>query len=324
MTTQLRWAWRTFPGDNLRHVAQIPPVEVAVSSLYDIPAGEVWPRERCLRLRDELETAGLAAEIIESLPVTDAQKVDGAGADRDTAIWLQSLENLAQAGFQVVVYNWMLVLDWFRTDLRKVLPDGSTTLAYDQSREESALCRPRPLPGWVPSGGATTLSEQVARYRGIGAPQLFDALARFLDQAAPRAEELGIRLALHPDDPPWDVLGLKRIMVDEAALNRLLSLSDSPANGICLCTGSLGARVDNDLVGMVRRFGNRGRIHFAHTRDIARTGDRSFHETAHGHGSLPIREVLEAYRDAGYSGAMRADHGSLARDSTHAPYEQLT
>jgi mannonate dehydratase len=209
----------------------------------------------------------------------------------------------------------MPVFDWMRTDLAMRLPDGSLALAYD----DGALAAidlsngSGGLPGWAHAYGRDELTALLAAYRGVTDQQLWEHLAYFLERVVPVADEAGVRMALHPDDPPWPIFGLPRIITDGAALEQVLSLVDRPANGLTFCTGSLGSRPDNDLVALARRFAARGRIHFAHCRNVRRTGERRFHEVPHPsvYGDVDMRGVLAALREHGFAGPVRSDHGRM-------------
>jgi mannonate dehydratase len=298
-------AWRTFQGDDYRRVRQLG-VSSVVTALYDVAADQVWPLDRLQReLREPIEAAGLRFHVVESLPVADEIITGGPAADRLLDIWCRSLENIARVGVQVVTYNWMLGPDWCRTH-QLTLPDGSETLAYDEAAAESDA-GVRPLPGWLKNVDDDDLQKSLDQHRRVVPNQLWDGLGKFLRRVTPVAEELGVKLALHPDDPPWPVFGIPRIITDAAALDRVLGICDLPANGLCFCTGSLGASPANDLPAMIRRFGSR--IYFAHVRNVVRTGSRSFYESAHYEGDLDLCEVLAAFHDVGFSGPMRPDHG---------------
>jgi len=220
---------------------------------------------------------------------------------------------MGELGIPVLCYNFMPVFDWLRTDLAMPMGDGSTALAYD----DRALARvdltrgTGDLPGWATAYSAGELQALLAAYRAVDAQRLWDHLAYFLERVVPAAEESGVRMAIHPDDPPWPIFGLPRIICRGADLERLLKLVDRPANGITFCTGSLGARPDNDLPAMVRQVGDR--IHFAHCRNVRITGERQFHETPHPSalGGVDLRGVLRALRDTGFAGPMRPDHGRM-------------
>ena len=213
----------------------------------------------------------------------------------------------------MLCYNFMPVFDWLRTDLAQPLADGSTALAYDD-RALAAVDLSRgtgDLPGWATAYGPDELQRLLAAYRDVDAERLWDNLAYFLERVVPAAADAGVRMAIHPDDPPWPIFGLPRIICRGSDLERLVALVDSPANGVTFCTGSLGADPENDLPAMVRRIGPR--IHFAHCRNVRVTGERRFHETAHPSacGGVDLYAVLRALSDVGFAGPIRPDHGRM-------------
>jgi mannonate dehydratase len=209
----------------------------------------------------------------------------------------------------------MPVFDWTRTELDHRLADGSVALAYTHTDLEriDLTSGTGELPGWATAYGASDLQELLAAYRRIDAETLWENLEWFLQRIVPVAESAGVRLAVHPDDPPWPVFGLPRILTDESAFARLLDLVNSPANGITFCTGSLAANPRNDLPAMIRALGGNKRIHFAHCRNIRRTGERSFTEVAHPsmQGDVNMLDVMRALRDIGFEGYVRPDHGRM-------------
>ncbi len=305
------------PGDPipLTHIRQIPGVRGVVSALYDVPVGAAWPRQQLERLRGDIDAAGLTLAVVESIPVHEDIKLGRPTRDRLIANYCESVRAMGELGISVLCYNFMPVFDWMRTDLAMPLPDGSTALAYD----DRALARvdlargTGDLPGWAAAYGPGELQALLAAYRDVDAERLWDHLAYFLERVVPVAEEAGVRMAIHPDDPPWSIVGLPRIICRSADLERLVRLVDRPANGVTFCTGSLGARLDNDLPAMARGLGAMGRIHFAHCRNVRITGERQFHETPHPSalGGVDLGEVLRALRDTGFAGPMRPDHGRM-------------
>ncbi|HKE88854.1 MAG TPA: mannonate dehydratase [Gemmatimonadales bacterium] len=326
MAAAMMPAFRWFgPGDHipLAHIRQIPGVRGVVSALYDIPPGAPWTPDRLGNLKSQIEDAGLAFAVVESVPVHEDIKLGRSSRDRWIDNYCVSIRTLGELGIPVLCYNFMPVFDWVRTDLALRLPDGSTALAYD----DAALAAidlsggTGSLPGWAATYDAAELQALLAAYRTVDAERLWDHLAYFLERVVPVAAAAGVRLALHPDDPPWSIFGLPRIITDARALDRLLGLVDDPANGVTFCTGSLGANPENDLVAMVRRLARLGRIHFAHCRNVRVTGTRRFHETAHAsaHGSVDLYEVLRALHDAGFAGPMRPDHGRMIWGETGRP-----
>ena len=297
----------------LAHIRHIPGVSGVVSALYDVPVGAAWTRERLERLKGEIEGAGLSFAVVESIPVHEDIKLGRPGRDRLIANYCESVQAMGTVGIPVLCYNFMPVFDWLRTDLAQPLADGSTALAYDD-RALAAVDLSRgtgDLPGWATAYGPDELQRLLAAYRDVDAERLWDNLAYFLERVVPAAADAGVRMAIHPDDPPWPIFGLPRIICRGPDLERLVALVDSPANGVTFCTGSLGADPENDLPAMVRRMGPR--IHFAHCRNVRVTGERRFHETAHPSacGGVDLYAVLRALSDVGFAGPMRPDHGRM-------------
>jgi mannonate dehydratase len=310
MYMTFRWFGPTDPIP-LAHIRQIPGVTGVVSALYDVKVGETWPKDRLARLQDDIAEAGLRLAVVESIPVHEDIKLGRPARDRLIANYCESIRVMGELGVRVLCYNFMPVFDWMRTDLALRLPDGSTALAYDDAvlgRRDLGLGT-GDLPGWATVYGADELRTLLAAYRGVDSEQLWDHLAYFLERIVPVAEEANVRMAIHPDDPPWPIFGLPRIICTGADLARLLKLVDRPANGITFCTGSLGALPENDLPAMVRQLGPR--IHFAHCRNVRTTGERKFHETPHPSGDVNLAEVLQALRDTEFAGPMRPDHGRM-------------
>jgi mannonate dehydratase len=207
----------------------------------------------------------------------------------------------------------MPVFDWLRSELEHQNADGSNSLAYDEETVKSMnpLTSTLSLPGWDESYTKEGLKELLNTYKSIDEEKLWANLTTFLKTIIPVAEESGIKMAIHPDDPPWGLFGLPRIITNEANLERFLKIVDSPANGLTFCTGSLGANPDNNLPKMIRKFGNR--IYFAHLRNIKWTGDRCFAETGHptGCGSLEMFEIVKALYESGFDWYIRPDHGRM-------------
>lgn len=308
----LRWFGPDDPVP-LAHIRQVPGVEGVVSALHHVPVGRAWPRHELERLGETIGAAGLRFAGVESIPVHEEIKLGRPGRDRWTDAYCESVRHVGELGIPVLCYNFMPVFDWTRTGLEMPLEDGSTALAYDhEALGRIDLSRGTgDLPGWATAYGAEELGALLAAYREVDAERLWENLAWFLERVVPVAEASGVKMAIHPDDPPWPIFGLPRIITDGPALERLVALVDSPANGVTFCTGSLGPRPENDLPAMVRRLG--GRIHFAHCRNVRVTGERRFHEAPHPSrfGSVDMRAVLGALRDTGFAGPMRPDHGRM-------------
>ena len=314
--------FRWFGDDDpipLAKIRQIPGVTGIVSALYDVAVGAAWPRDRVRRLADSIADAGLRFSVVESIPVHEDIKLGRPSRDRLIANYAESIRAIGAVGVPVLCYNFMPVFDWMRTDLAMRLPDGSTTLAFDDGALASIdLSRGSgDLPGWATAYTPNELAALLDAYSGVTNEQMWEHFGYFLERVVPVAEECGVRMALHPDDPPWPIFGLPRIITDCAALERLVSLVDREANGITFCTGSLGCRRDNDVVAMARQFAARKRIHFAHCRNVRitndRAGERAFHEVPHpsAYGDVDMAGVLAALRDGGFAGPIRSDHGRM-------------
>ena len=317
-----RWFGKDDPVP-LEHIRQIPGVRGIVSALYDVPVGETWPREKIDELIETVGEAGIPLSVIESIPVHEDIKLGRPDAGRLLDQYAESVRNIGEAGVGVLCYNFMPVFDWTRTDLSMQLPDGSTALAYDddQLAKIDLSHGTRDLPGWAAAYDAETLSALLEAYRAVSAEQMWESLSRFLTHIVPVAEESGVKLAIHPDDPPWPIFGIPRIVTNESAIDRLLGIVDSPANGITFCTGSLGASADNDLSAMARKYAAIQRIHFVHCRNVRRTSERSFNEVPHPteYGDVNVLDVLRALVETGFNGPMRPDHGRMIWGETGRP-----
>ena len=314
----MRLTFRWFGTDDpvpLAHIRQIPGATGIVSALHDVPAGEAWSRGAVERLASEVDAAGLELSVVESIPVHEHIKLGRDTRDGLIARYCESIESVGAAGVATVCYNFMPVFDWMRTSVAMPLDDGALALAYDhRALEDAGFTRGADaLPGWATGYDADELDALLAAYREVDAERLWDNLAYFLERVVPVAEQARVKLAVHPDDPPWPIFGLPRILTDGDSLERLVELVDSPVNGVTLCTGSLGAAPGNDLPAIARRLGARGRIHFVHLRNVKVTGDRQFHECPHpsAFGNVNLPDVVDALCDAGFDGPIRPDHGRL-------------
>ena len=307
----------------LAYIRQIPAVRGIVSALFDIPVGEPWPLARIAELREDVEQHGMSLAVIESIPVHEDIKLGLASRSRLVDNYCESIRNMGRAGVPVLCYNFMPVFDWMRTDLAHRLDDGSTALAFDDDTlAKIDLSRgTADLPGWATAYGADELKRLLDAYRSVNEEKLWENFAYFLERVVPVAASSGVRMALHPDDPPWSIFGLPRIVTSGAALERVTEVVDDPANGITFCGGSLAADPKNDLPAIVRSLGAKGRIHFAHCRNIKRTGFHSFYETGHlsGIGDIDVHAVLSALHDTGFAGPIRSDHGRMIWGETGQP-----
>ncbi|MFC4100886.1 mannonate dehydratase [Paenibacillus xanthanilyticus] len=314
MKMTFRWFGESDPV-TLGAIRQIPGMHGIVTALYDVPVGEAWPLDAIRNLKSTVESHGFALAVIESVPVHEDIKLGRPSRDRLIDNYSQTIRRLGAEGVPVVCYNFMPVFDWTRSQLAYRLPDGSTTLTFED--ETIALMDPvkgdLSLPGWDESYTKDQMQQLIDSYNGVTAEDLWQNLAYFLERVIPVAEEAGVRMAIHPDDPPWPIFGLPRIVSNRTQIERLLHHVDSPANGLTFCSGSLGADADNDLLAIIREFGGQGKIHFAHTRNILRTGPRSFQESSHrsSDGSVDMVRVLEALWEIGFDGPLRPDHGRM-------------
>jgi len=319
MQMTLRWFGSGFDSIPLWKIRQVPGVTGVVSSLADMVAGEVWPKDRIRALKDEVEAAGLRLAGIESVNIPDSIKTATAERDLHIERYITTLERLGEAGIDLVCYNFMPVFDWTRTDLAKVRPDGATVMAYDQAlidsfkpeqmlQEMGRKSNNFHLPGWEPERLAK-VRELFEVYAGIDEAKLFANLVYFLQAIMPTCARYGIKMAIHPDDPPWPVFGLPRIVTSKEHLLRIVRAVDHPCNGVTLCTGSLGSNPSNDLCDAIRCLA--GRIHFAHVRNVKHTAVGVFEEAAHlsSDGSIDVYKILKAFHEAGFDGVMRPDHG---------------
>lgn len=306
--------------DNIR---QIPGVTGIVTAIYDIPVGEAWPLEKIMELKNKVEAKGLALSVIESVPVHEDIKLGLPSRDRYIANYQQTLRNLAQAGVGVVCYNFMPVFDWTRSELDYQLPDGSRALIYkaETVQKMNPLTGDLSLPGWDASYTKDGMKALLEQYQSVTEEDLWNNLQHFLKHVIAVADEVDIKMAIHPDDPPWSIFGLPRIITGKENLERFIHLVDSPNNGITLCSGSLGVSPKNDIPDMVRYFGGKGRIHFAHCRNVKITGEQCFEESSHrsADGSLDMVEILKAYHEVGFDGPMRPDHGRMIWGETGRP-----
>lgn len=303
----------------LENIRQIPGMQSIVTAVYDVPVGEVWSRESIAKLKKQVEDAGLGFDVIESIPVHEDIKLGKASRDKYIENYCENIRRVAEAGVKCICYNFMPVFDWTRSDLAKVRPDGATVLAYDQKEIDKIdpenmfesmgeKSNGFELPGWEPERMAR-IKELFEMYKDVDEEKLFNNLVYFLKAIQPVCEKYDIRMAIHPDDPAWPVFGLSRIITDKEHLLKLMKAVDAPFNGVTLCTGSLGSNPENDIPDIIRSL--KGRIHFAHVRNLQYNGYRDFQEAAHlsADGSMDMYEIMKALYDIGFDGIIRPDHG---------------
>ena len=319
MQMTMRWFGDKFDSVKLWQIRQVPGVTGVITTLYDLPAGELWPIERIQALKKEVEDAGLTIAGIESVNIHDDIKIGKPSRDKYIENYIQTLENLAKCDIKLVCYNFMPVFDWTRTDLAKVRPDGSTVLAYDQKFVDSidpqkffdqtnSNSNGFVMPGWEPERLAK-VKELFEAYKDVDEETLFNNLIYFLKAIQPVCEKYGIKMAIHPDDPAWPVFGLPRIITSKEKILRVMKAVDSPFNGLTFCAGSFGSNPKNDLPGIIRALP--GRIHFAHVRNLHHFEPGVFEEAAHlsSDGSFDLYEMVRALYETGFDGPIRPDHG---------------
>ena len=320
MQMTFRWFGSEKDTVTLEQIKQIPNVVGVVPALHNLPAGEAWELDDIMKMKSEIEKAGLTMECIESVNVHEDIKIGLPTRDKYIENYKTSIRNLAKAGVKVICYNFMPVFDWTRTDLAMDMGDGATCLSYDGVQIEGKSPEQMfkdiddnsngyAMPGWE-TERMPEIKELFEKYKGVTSDDLWNNLKYFLDAIMPVCEECDVKMATHPDDPPWDIFGLPRIIKDRESLKKLLEIVPSKYNGLTFCTGSLGASSKNDLPSMIREFGDR--IYFAHLRNV-KVVDNHFNETAHesNTGSLDMYEIVKALQDVGFDGYIRPDHGRM-------------
>lgn len=322
MKMSFRWYGNDDPV-SLRYISQIPNMRSVVSAVYDVKPGQVWPEESIKRIKDDCEKNGLIFDIVESIPVPEDIKLGSANRDELIEVYCENIRRCAKYGVKCVTYNFMPVFDWTRTQLDKMAPDGSTSLVmyWEQMKGLDPLTDDIDLPGWDASYTKDEIKELFKKYAEIGEEGLWENLAYFLKKVIPVAEECDVRMAIHPDDPPYPIFGLPRIITNEENLDRFLKIVDSPANSLCLCTGSLGCAKFNDIPALVRKYSAMDRIAFMHIRNVLVLDDGSFEESGHlsSCGSIDMYEVVKALVETGFDGYVRPDHGRMIWGETGRP-----
>ncbi|WP_414048961.1 mannonate dehydratase [Macrococcus animalis] len=322
MKMTFRWYGQDDPI-SLEYIRQIPGMKGIVSAIYDIPVGEVWPLEKIKNLKSTIEAAGLELSVIESVPVHEDIKLGKPSRDKYIENYCETLRNLGKAGIKVVCYNFMPIFDWTRSQLDYELPDGSTALIYDESdiAKMDPLSGELSLPGWDSSYTKEDLQTLFDDYKQVDEEQLWKNLEYFIKKIIPVAADEDVLMAIHPDDPPWNIFGLPRIITNKENLERFINLYDSKYNGLTMCSGSLGADKNNDFPAMLKYFGDKERVNFVHARNVKLVGEKSFEESAHlsEAGSIDMFEVVKAMHSFGYEGPIRPDHGRMIWGETGKP-----
>jgi mannonate dehydratase len=324
MKMTFRWFGRDDDPVTLRQIRQIPGMTGVMGFLPHKKAGEVWHEDEIGAYVEEVNAAGLECEVIESVNISEDIKMGTAPRDLHIDNYIETVKNLAGHGVKVVVYNFMPVFDWLRTDLFRLIPeDGSNSLYFD----EAELGEMGPLeivaktandslgfslPGWEPERLAE-LEGTLEKYKSITADDLLKNFKYFLDAVIPACEKAGVRLAIHPDDPAWPIFGLPRIAHTKEGFDKILGLNSSKSHALCLCTGSLASNVANDVPGIIGHFGAMGRVACVHIRNIKHLGHRRFRESSHltSDGSLDMYRVVKAVHDFCPDVYIRPDHGRM-------------
>ena len=329
MNMTLRWYGTGFDTVTLKQIRQIPGVTGVITTLYDSVPGEAWEAEKIAALKKEVEAAGLLIHGIESVNVSDAIKAGTPERDRHIENYITTLERLGRADIHMVCYNFMPVFDWTRTELARKRPDGSTVLAYTQEAVDrlnpdemfssiSGDMNGTVMPGWEPERMAK-VKELFTLYKDVDNEKLFANLKYFLEAIMPVCNQYDIKMAIHPDDPAWSVFGLPRIIINKENILRMMKMVDDPHNGVTFCSGSYGTNLNNDLPDMIRSL--KGRIHFAHVRNLKFHSSTDFEEAEHlsSDGSFDMYEIMRALYDIGFDGPIRPDHGRMIWDEVAMP-----
>lgn len=318
MQMTFRWYGRGNDTVSLDQVKQIPGTKGIVWALHQKPVGEVWEKAEIQEEVSYIQSFGFHAEVVESVNVHEAIKLGNEERTKYIENYKQTIRNLAEAGVKVICYNFMPIFDWTRTEMFHPLEDGSTALFYEKAKVEhldpQELIRTvseasdLTLPGWEPEKMAR-ISELFEAYKEVDEEKLWENLGIFLKEILPVAEECGVKMAIHPDDPPWSIFGLPRIITGAASYERLFAISVSPSNCITMCTGSMGANPENDMVEIAEKYASRAP--FSHIRNVKIYENGDFVETSHytQDGSINVKGVVEALSKQNYTGYVRPDHG---------------
>lgn len=324
MKMTFRWYGSGSENITLKQIKQIPGMSGLMGILDKKAAGEVWAENEIKSYIDEVHSAGLACEVIESVNVHEDIKMGLPSRDQYIENYCITIRNLAKYGVKVIVYNFMPVFDWLRTDLSRVIPeDGSNSLYFDEAdlgdmgpldivKSTIEKSNGFSLPGWEPER-LSELETTLEHYKSITPEDLRRNYKYFLDGIIPTCEECGIVMACHPDDPAWPIFDLPRIAHSQDDFDRIVKLHNSPSNAICLCTGSLGSNPDNDIPAIIRHFGEMGRIGCLHVRNVKYLGHHRFREAAHlsSCGDLDLFEIMKAVYETCPDTYIRPDHGRM-------------
>ncbi len=332
MKMTFRWYGEGRDPITLKQIKQIPGMSGLMGLLDEKAAGEVWTLDECKAYVDHVHAAGLECEVIESVNVHEDIKMGLDTRDEYIKNYCESIRNLAAVGVKVIIYNFMPVLDWLRTDLARVIEeDGSNSLYFDEAElgnmtpleiveKTAADSNGFSLPGWEPERLAE-LETTLGIYKNISVEDMLVNYKYFLDGIIPTCEEVGVVMACHPDDPAWPIFGLPRLAHDQAGYDKIINLYDSPCNTVCLCTGSLGSNPENDIPAIIRYFGEKDRIGAMHVRNVKYLGYRKFREASHlsADGSLDMYAIMKAIYETCPDTYVRPDHGRMIWDEIGRP-----
>ncbi len=320
MQMTFRWYGEGNDKISLSDIKQIPGVQGIVWALHDKMPGEVWQEDEIAKVKAQCDKYGFNIDVVESVNVHDDIKIGLATRDKYIENYIQTIRNLSKFGVKVICYNFMPIFDWTRSNLFHEVGDGSTALFYQKDMIQTdykAMAKyildftekyNMSFPGWEPERMAK-LDELFTAYKDVDHEKLWANLKYFLEKLMPACQETGIKMAIHMDDPPWDIFGLPRLLVDEASIDRFLKMVDNPYNCLTLCSGSLNANPNNNVAKIVRK--HYDRIAFAHIRNVKHFANGDFSEASHRDcdGDTGILEIVKAYHDCGYNGYIRPDHG---------------
>ncbi|MFM1581858.1 mannonate dehydratase [Helcococcus bovis] len=318
----MKWTFRWYGKEDpitLDHIRQIPDMHGVVGTLVGKLPGDVWNYDEIKELKDLVEEKGLKLAGIESVAIHDSIKAGTSERDKYIENYKTTIRNLGKNDIGVICYSFKPIFGWAKTNLSYELDDGSVTLEYDQKIIDgidpddmfnlvSGQTKGFKLSGWEPER-LKKFKKLEEMYSGITREKLFENLVYFLEKIIPVCEESGVKMAIHPDDPPYEMFDYPRITKNKEDLLRIIKAVDSPYNGVTLCTGSLGANPDNDLVDIIHSL--KYRINFAHLRNVDIIGEKHFIESAHksNQGSLDMYAIVKALNDIGFDGIARPDHG---------------
>lgn len=318
MKFSFRWFGENNDSIPLAYIRQIPNTKEVVWALHNKQAGEVWTYDEVKKETDNIKSHGLDVSVVESVNIHDDIKLGVPARDQYIQNYIETLKNLARVGVKVVCYNFMPIFDWTRTELFSPLEDGSTAMYFEKDKIINANpqdlielfgkgSKNFTLPGWEPER-LDRIKDLFVAYDGLTQEKLLANFKYFMDAIIPICEELDIKMAIHPDDPPFEIFGLPRLVNNKENIKKLLAANDSPNNGLTYCTGSLGAQ-NNDLLEIIEEFHDR--IHFVHLRNVKRFDNGDFVEVSHNQrdGSIDIIAVMKKLHEKGFNGFIRPDHG---------------